>query len=47
MLADFGIAKAMDTDVQVTISGQALLTLASNSANGRFGTAPIDSRVDV
>ena len=46
MLADFGIAKAMDTDVQLTISGQALLTPAY-SAPERFGTAPIDSRVDV
>ncbi len=46
MLTDFGIAKAMDTDVRLTGTGQAFLTPAY-SAPERFGTAPIDSRVDV
>ena len=46
MLTDFGIAKAMDTDVRLTGTGQAFLTPAY-SAPERFGTAPIDSRIDV
>ena len=46
ILTDFGIAKAMDTDVRLTGTGQAFLTPAY-SAPERFGTTPIDSRVDV
>ncbi|MGY1811917.1 BMP family ABC transporter substrate-binding protein [Blastococcus sp. SYSU D00820] len=46
LLTDFGIAKALDTDLRLTVSGQAFLTPAY-AAPEVFGGGPVDRRVDV
>ncbi|MGY1811918.1 protein kinase domain-containing protein [Blastococcus sp. SYSU D00820] len=46
LLTDFGIAKALDEDVALTGTGQSFLSPAY-AAPERFGSGPVDARVDV